>query len=287
MRYLGLISTALIIGLLALPAVAQGQLPRPGKDAPPAQKGMQPGPGAQGPGAPKGAPPQAQQQQQPASAPPAPYTVLKISPPKPTTDASLAAFRKDLVAIAQKKDRPALAKVVLVKDFFWMKEEGNAAGKKTGIDALATALNLAAKDGSGWEMLGELASDESAAPYPDRPNTVCAPAGPEFKPEEFEKLVNDSKTDVGDWGFTASDNIEVHASAQANSPVIEKIDMIFVRVMPDTAPNASQDMMRIVTPSGKVGFVSAEAINPLGSDQICYGKDASGAWKIVGMIGGE
>jgi hypothetical protein len=46
-------------------------------------------------------------------------------------------------------------------------------------------------------------------------------------------------------------------------------------------------MMRIVTPSGKVGFVAAEAVSPLGSDQLCYGKDASGAWKIVGMIGGE
>jgi len=53
------------------------------------------------------------------------------------------------------------------------------------------------------------------------------------------------------------------------------------------APNASQDFMRVVAPSGKVGFVAAEAINPLGSDQLCYGKDASGAWKIVGMIGGE
>ena len=77
------------------------------------------------------------------------------------------------------------------------------------------------------------------------------------------------------------------ASAQANAPVIEKIGMIFVRVMPDLAPNASQEFMRIVTPSGKVGFVPAEAINPLGSDQLCYGKDAGGAWKIVGMIGGE
>jgi hypothetical protein len=281
MRHLRLVSTALLAGLLVVPAVAQGQLPRPGKDAPP-QKGLQPGPGAQ-----KGAAPQAQQQQQPAQVPPAPYAALKISPPKASSDATLAAFRKDLVAIAQKKDRAALAKVVLAKDFFWMKEEGNAASKKSGMEALATALNLAAKDGSGWDMLAELATDESAQDYPDRPNTVCSPAGPEFKPEEFEKLVNDTKTDVGDWGFTAAENIEVHASAQANAPVIETIGMIFVRVMPDTAPNASQDMMRIVTPSGKVGFVAAEAINPLGSDQICYGKDASGAWKIVGMIGGE
>jgi hypothetical protein len=284
MRILSVSTAILIAGMLTLPATAQGTLPRPGKDGPPppaAQKGPPPAPQGQ-----KGAPPP-QAQQQPAPAPPAPYTALAVAPPKPYADASLAAFRKELVAIAQKKDRAALAKMVLAKHFFWMKEEGNAVGKKTGIEALATALSLAAKDGSGWETLSELVSDETAMPYPDRPNTVCSPAGPDFKAEELEKLANATKTDIGDWGFTAQDNIEVHATAQPNAPVIDKLGMIFVRVMPDTAPNASQEFIRIVTPAGKVGFVSAEAINPLGSDQLCYGKDATGTWKIVGMIGGE
>ena len=283
MRILPISTTILIAGMLALPAAAQGTLPRPGKDAPPpaAQKGPPPGPQGQ-----KGAPPP-QAQQQPAPAPPAPYAVLAITPPKPYSDPSLTAFRNDLKAIAQKKDRAALARLVLVKDFFWLKEDGNAAAKKTGIEALATALSLAAKDGSGWETLGELVSDETAAPYPDRPNTVCSPSGPQFKVEDLEKLVDATKTDLGDWGFTSQENIEVKASAQAGAAVIDKLGMIFVRVMPDTAPNASQEFMRIVTPSGKVGFVPAETINPLGSDQLCYGKDATGAWKIVGMIGGE
>ena len=291
MRILSVSTTILIAGMLAVPAAAQGTLPRPGKDGPPppaaqkgpppaAQKGPPPGPQGQ-----KGAPPQAQQQ--PAPAPPAPYTALTVTPPKPYTDASLAAFRKELAAIAQKKDRAALAKLVVVQGFFWLKETGNAAGKKTGIEALATALSLAAKDGSGWETLGELVSDETAAPYPDRPNTFCSPSGPQFNVQDLEKLADATKTDIGDWGFTSQDNIEVRATAQPNAPVIDKLGMIFVRVMPDTAPNASQEFMRVVTPAGKVGFVSAEAINPLGSDQICYGKDATGAWKIVGMIGGE
>ena len=293
MRILSISTTILMTGMLALPAAAQGTLPRPGKDGPPppaAQKGPPPAPqgqkGAPPPQAQKGAPPPQAQQQLPF-VPPAPYTALAVAPPKPYTDPSLAAFRQQLAAVAQKKDRAALAKLVLAKDFFWMKEEGNAAGKKTGIEALATALSLAAKDGSGWETLSEFVSDETASPYPDRPNTVCSPAGPDFKTEDLEKLVAATKTDIGEWGFTAEENIEVKASAQANAPVIEKIGMIFVRVMPDLAPNASQEFMRIVTPSGKVGFVPAEAINPLGSDQLCYGKDATGAWKIVGMIGGE
>ncbi len=290
MRILSVSTTLVIAAMLAAPAAAQGTLPRPGKDGPPppaAQKGPPPAaqkgaaPAAQGQ---KGAP---QAQQQPAVAPPAPYTAVTVSPPKPYSDPGLTSFRNELKAVAQKKDRAALAKLVLAKEFFWLKEDGNAAGKKTGIEALATALSLAAKDGSGWETLGELVADETAAPYPDRPNTVCSPSGPQFKVEDLEKLVEATKTDPGDWGFTAQENIEVKASAQANAPVVDKIGMIFVRVMPDTAPNASQEFMRVVTPSGKVGFVPAETINPLGSDQLCYGKDATGAWKIVGMIGGE
>jgi hypothetical protein len=277
MRHVALLSTAIVAALLIFSATDHSRS-QPTKNAP-AQKGAPPAPAEQ-----KSAP---EPQQEPAPAPPAPYATVKVAPPQPSTDAGLAAFRKDLVAIAQKKDRAALAKVVLAKGFFWMKDEGDAAGKKSGIDALATALNLAAKDSSGWDVLGELASDESAQDYPDRPNTVCAPAGPDFKPEDFEKLVNDTKTDIGEWGFTSADDVEVHATAEPNSPVIEKLGMMFVRSLPDTAPNASQEVMRIVTPSGKVGFVPVEALNPLGSDQICYGKDGSGAWKIVGIIGGE
>lgn len=290
MRSSFLLGTILAAGLIALPAAAQQTLPRPPSQMPPpgAQQKAPPAAPQGQKGAPqgqKGAPPQ--QQAQPAVAPPAPYTVVAVAPPKPNTDPGLVAFRKELVAVAQKKDRPALAKLVLVQGFFWMKESGNAAGKRTGIDALATALSLAAKDGSGWDSLSEFASDETAAVYPDRPNTVCSPAGPEFNPQDLEKLADATKTDIGDWGFTSADGVEVRAAGQQNSPVIEKLGMHFVRVMPDTAPNASQEFMRIVTPGGKVGFVAAETIHPLGSDQLCFGKDAGGAWKIVGMVGGE
>jgi hypothetical protein len=281
MRRLVLVSTTILMAGLTLPASAQQQLPRPGKDMPPpvSQKGPPPAPQGQK------APPQ--QAQQPPVAPPAPYTVLAVAPPKPFADPSLAAFRKEVAAVAGRKDRAGLTRLVLAQGFFWLKEEGNAAGKKPGIEALSTALNLAAKDGSGWESLGEFVADETAAPYPDRPNTVCSPAGPQFNPPDLEKLAEATKTDIGDWGFTSADGVEVRAAAQQNSPVIEKLGLHFVRVMPDMAPNASQDFMRIVTPSGKVGFAPAEAINPLGSDQLCFGKDATGAWKIVGMIGGD
>ena len=81
-------------------------------------------------------------------------------------------------------------------------------------------------------------------------------------------------------------NVEVRGAPQANAPVVEKLGMHFVRVMPDEAAgNQQPPMLRVVTPNGKVGFVSAEAIEPGRRDQICYVKDATG-WKITGLVGG-
>ncbi len=51
--------------------------------------------------------------------------------------------------------------------------------------------------------------------------------------------------------------------------------------MPQPGP-----MLKVVTPSGKTGFVPAEALSPLGNDQLCYSKEAGG-WKISGFIGGD
>ena len=42
---------------------------------------------------------------------------------------------------------------------------------------------------------------------------------------------------------------------------------------------------RVVTPAGKIGFVSVDSVAPIGNDQICYVKDAGG-WKIGGYVGG-
>jgi hypothetical protein len=45
-------------------------------------------------------------------------------------------------------------------------------------------------------------------------------------------------------------------------------------------------MLKIVLPSGKTGFVSADTLAPLGADQMCFIKDGA-AWKIAGFIGGD
>jgi hypothetical protein len=268
--------------LATAPALAQGQLPRPNQ-LPPAGGAQQQRPAQP----PAGTKPAAQQQQPPAPAPVAPYQPVAITPPKPVGDPSLDAFRNQISEIAKKKDKKALAALV-APNFFWMGEKGDRADKKKPrVESLAKAIGLDAKDGSGWDALAGYASDPTGNPLPDRKDVVCAPSDPEFDAKALETLAQSSKTDETDWGYPVQPNLEVRAAAQPNAPVVEKLGMHFVRVLPENAPpNPQNPMLRVATPSGKVGFVPGDAIAPLGNDQICYAKDQSG-WKIAGFIGGE
>jgi hypothetical protein len=69
--------------------------------------------------------------------------------------------------------------------------------------------------------------------------------------------------------------------------VVEKLGLYLVRVYPDDTPSGAvhSEIIRIVAPSGKVGFVQIELLLPLVTDQLCYVKEGN-AWKIAGAIGG-
>lgn len=258
--------------LAAAPALAQ---PRPGQLPPPSGQG---GPPQRG----QPAPPQQQQ-----AAAPKPYKPVSISAPAAVTDPSFEEFRKQLGAIAEKKDRKALAGL-MAPNFFWMGEKGDRADKKrSGVDNLAKAIQLDGKEAPGWEFLGAASADPTGTPFPNRKDTICAPADPTFNPQELEALAKATGTDEGEWAYPTQTGLEVHAGPQPNSPVVEKLGLHFVRVMEDDAPgNQQSPMVKVVAPSGKIGFVPAEALSPLGSDQLCYSKEASG-WKISGFVGGD
>jgi hypothetical protein len=227
----------------------------------------------------------AQNRGQPAPAPAAPYKPVTIALPKPMTDESFDAMRKQLGEAAQRKDRAAMARLVVAQGFYWLRENRNAADKrKSGFDNLSAALGLNNKEGAGWEILSGYAEDPTASPAPGRDGAVCAPANPAFDGQEFDELIKTTNTDVTEWGYPVSAGIEVHATAQATAPVIDKLGLHFVHIMPETASDRPS-YLRIGTPAGKTGYVSIDSIAPLGNDQICYVKDG-GAWKIGGYVGG-
>jgi hypothetical protein len=226
----------------------------------------------------------AQDQQRGQPQPAKPASPVAVTAPQASNDAALEALRKQLGEVAQHKDRAALAKLVVGQGFFWIGEKGDRADKrKSGIDNLAAALGLKNKDGAGWDMLASFADDPTGAPLPNRKDAICAPADPGFDGKAFNDLLASTKTDPGDWAYPVSADVEVRATPQANAPVIERLGSVFLRIDAETASNAPT-FMRVVTPAGKTGFVSVDAIAPIGNDQLCYVKEA-GDWKIGGYVG--
>jgi hypothetical protein len=133
-------------------------------------------------------------------------------------------------------------------------------------------------------MLASFAEDPTGSPLPEHKGTLCAPADPTFDGKAFNDLMQATQTDPGDWAYPVADGVEVRTMPQPNAPVIEKLAAAFVRAMPEDGPNIPT-FLRVVTPAGKTGYVLVDSVAPIGNDQICYVKDASG-WKIGGYIGG-
>jgi hypothetical protein len=274
------ITTSLLLATAAS-SFAQSQAPRSGQL--PSAGGQRPPSGPAPQQRPQQAPQQAPQQQAAGK----PYKAVSITAPEPVKDPSFEAFRKQLAGIAEKKDRKALAGVV-AQNFFWMGEKGDKADKKkSGVDNLAKAIGLDGKEAPGWDALSSYSDDPTGSPFTERKDTICAPAEPVFNQEELDALIKATGSDDGDWGYPTQPGVEVHSGAQPNSPVVEKLGMHFVRIAQDEAQNNQQNpMLKVTTPSGKTGFVSADALSPLGNDQVCYSKEG-GNWKIAGFIGGD
>lgn len=226
-------------------------------------------------------------QQAPQIAPPKPYKPIGVKPPQASTDASFVAFRKQLADVAQKKDRAALQKLVVAKGFFWESEDGDKANAKaSSFDTFAKAVSLDDKDGSGWDILGAAAQEPTLEADEDHKGVMCGPASPQIDEQSLVALIKDTGTDADEWAFPSADRVEVRAEPKADAPVTETLGLILVRVYPEENNSTEpQTMLRVVTPSGQLGYVPIMAVLPIVTDQLCYIKDAGG-WKITGYAGG-
>ena len=213
------------------------------------------------------------------------YKTVTVALPQPMADAGFDAMRKQLGEAAQRKDRTAMARLVVAQGFFWQRDNRNVADKrKSGFDILPAALALNNKESTGWEILSGYAEDPVASPSPNYKGAMCAPAEPEYDRKALANLVKATNSDVTEWGYTLSAGLAVRAAPQNNAPVVDTLGLTFVHIMPETASDPPS-YMRIATPGGKTGYVLIDSIAPIGNDQICYVKDGGG-WKIGGYVGG-
>jgi hypothetical protein len=238
-------------------------------------------------------------QSPPAAPPPAtsptPYKAVPLTLPKPVEDAGFVALRRQLAGIAERRDRAALARLIVRQGFFWERESGDGADRsKSGIDNFAKAIGLDLPEDSdiGWDTIAIYANDPTAAEMDGRKGVLCGPADPEFNIADLQALLDSSRSDLGEWVYPVVDGLEVRAEPSDKAPVIEKIGLIFLRLLPGDAPGdpanpadeAGAGFTRLMSPSGKIGFAKADDVASLGVGQICYAK-RGGAWKIVGVIG--
>lgn len=224
----------------------------------------------------------------PAPVKPGPYQIVAIKPPAVVSDPSFEAFRKQLAGLAQKKDRAALAQLVAAT-FFWVPEDSDVADKtKPAIDNLAKAIRLDGKDGLGWEVLTEYAGETTAMPDAQRQGVICSPGEPTFDDKAADELANATQTDSSDWVYPVHDGVEVRSGPQPDAAVIEKLGLHLVRALEDESPaNAVMaTALKVMTPSGKMGYVPVETMRAVVGPQMCYLKDAGG-WKIAGFVGGD
>jgi hypothetical protein len=231
-------------------------------------------------------PPQMQEPPPPID-PNKPYKPVAVTLPAQANDPGLADLRKQIGDAARKKDRAALAKLVVSKGFFWERETGDRADKrKPGIDSLSVALGLSNKDAAGWDMLAGYSEDPTASPSILHKEAMCAPADPGFNGKDMEALLEATQSDIAEWGYPVSADVPVRDKPQANATVTTKLGLYFVRVVPDANPSAAVgSFIRVVTPDGKFGYIATDDIAPLGNDQLCYVKEG-GVWKIGGYVGG-
>jgi hypothetical protein len=211
-----------------------------------------------------------------------PYKPVALSLPAASADKGLDAFRKQLAAIVQRKDRAAFARLVAAKEFFW---EGDFGGmfdaKKSGFDNLSVALRLADADGRGWAALTAFAAETTVGPGAEHPHARCAPAQPDYEDADLAALTEATNTDVVDWSYPRAPGLPVRATPAADAAVIETLGLTLVRVL----GSDRSGWPRIATPGGKAGYVApGSLLSPL-ADRLCFGKDAGGGWRIIGYVG--
>jgi hypothetical protein len=232
---------------------------------------------------------------QSAARPPAigkPFAPIAVKLPPPPNDPSFAAFRQNLAAVARRRVFDELARNVVLQGFFWDRDFAKSFDpKRTGAENLATAIRLEHDSGIGWQTLADFAAEPTASTMPAVPGVLCAPGWPNFDQDDFDGLIEATRSSASDWVYPRAAGVELRAAPRQASPLIETLDLSLVRVLRfETAP-ANADPLRtawtrVAAPSGKIGYAAPDTLNALSAPQLCYAKDVTGRWTIAGFIGG-
>jgi hypothetical protein len=229
----------------------------------------------------------------------APYPEVKVQAPPPfKPDPALDTMRKALADAAHGKDAKTLFALVN-PDFAWTADGEPAEqsdAKQDGLTNFKVAFGFReygkTEDSDSasafWILLDDAASDPSLTPRDDNPEIACGPAVASVVDEDVRDRASEEIAGEGEsleWVYTLKE-ITLTEQPTGGGTVAKASNIAMPVVSRYPAPKAGENLptsfYEVLLPSGKTGWIDADGVDPIGVDRICYGKDKSGAWKIVG-----
>jgi hypothetical protein len=160
-----------------------------------------------------------------------------------------------------------------------------------GFRVLGKDVDGGVDDGPYWDTLAAFANDPGYYAATDSGNLVCGPITADVADEDmFDQARQKIETggDGTDWYFTLRDTGVISAPNDKGTPVakVGTIAMPVLSVFPaapegQSAPEPTY--VEVLLPSGKSGWIKANAVRPLFADHLCYARTASGDWRIAAV----
>lgn len=228
-----------------------------------------------------------------------PYPEVKVQAPAPfKPDPALDAMRKQFADAVRAKDTKALFALVS-PEFTWTADGEPAEQSDAKRDALhnfkvAFGFRPYGKDEDGnsndafWVLLDDAASDPALTPHGDNPEAACGPVVAEVVDEEAREHATEAIAGEGEgveWVYTLREiALTQNPTGGGTVAKVSNVALPVVSKYPPAKPgeNLPTSFYEVLLPSGKTGWIDADGVDPLGIDRLCYGKDKSGAWKIIG-----
>jgi hypothetical protein len=228
-----------------------------------------------------------------------PYPEVKVEAPPPfPPDRALDALRKSLADAVRAKDAKALFSLV-GPDFAWTADGEPAEQSDPSRDALHNfklAFGFrepgAKEDGNSadalWILLEDAVSDPSLTPREGEPAVACGPVSAQVIDEDARERATDmlaSEDEGVEWVYALKE-IALTETPTGGGTVarVSKVALPVVSKYPPAKRGESlpASFYEVLLPFGRTGWIDADGVDPLAIDRLCYGRDKSGAWKIVG-----
>jgi hypothetical protein len=211
-----------------------------------------------------------------------------------TPDAAFNKFRTEFINAITKKDAQALFALV-APGFVWTLNDSLLTGNfDPGRDPqhnfrVVFGFRATGKDADGdvengpfWDALAAFANDGTF--YQANDNVICGPAAVTIVDDDvFEQARAKIETsDEGaDWYFIVRSTPVIKAPDDKDAPIatagLEAVPVLNTHPPSDSRPTHFQ----VLLPSGRTGWISANAARPLQSDRLCYALKAKGEWNIA------